>query len=71
MCRDLMIINQLLQIRVLELQLRRSLTVGGIIVAELRSHLAELKSRVDVLDRTLDQCVCAPAGAPVGEGVWG
>jgi hypothetical protein len=76
MYRNLMIINQSLQIRVLELQLRGSPTVGGSIAAELRSHLAELKARVDVLDRTLDQCGCeqehqyAPAGLPVGEGVW-
>jgi hypothetical protein len=57
MYRDLMIINQLLKIRVLELQLRRSLTAGTTIAADLRFHLADLKSRVDVLDRTLDQSV--------------
>jgi hypothetical protein len=57
MYRDLMIINQLLTIRVLELQLRRSLTAGTTIAADLRFHLADLKSRVDVLDRTLDQGV--------------
>jgi hypothetical protein len=63
MYEDLTIINQLLKIRVLELRLGRSLTAGGAISDGLRSRLAELKSRVDMLDRTLDHC------APAGEGL--
>jgi hypothetical protein len=77
MNRSLTIINQLLKIRVLELQLRGSLTARSRNAAELRSHLAELKSRVEVLDRTLDQSGCergrryATAAVPAGEGTWG
>jgi len=70
-----MVINQLLKIRVLELQLRRSLRAGGRNAAELRSYLAELKSRVEVLDRTLDQSGCergrryATAAVSMREGI--
>jgi hypothetical protein len=56
MYEDLTIINQLFKIRVLELRLGQSLTAGGAITEGLRSGLAELKSRVEVLDRTLDHC---------------
>jgi hypothetical protein len=56
MYEDLTIINQLLKIRVLELRLGQSLTAGGAIPNGLRSRLAELRSRVEALDRTLDHC---------------
>jgi len=60
MYEDLTIINQLLKIRVLELRLGQSLTAGGAIADGLRSRLTELKSRVEVLDRALDQGLCEP-----------
>ncbi len=56
MYEDLTIINQLFKIRVLELRLGQSLTAGGAITEGLRSGLAELKSRIEELDRTLDHC---------------
>jgi hypothetical protein len=70
---DLLIINQLLKIRALELKLRRSLTTGSGIAAELRAHLADLRTRVDVLDHTLDQCAGEQGRhhASAGERVWG
>jgi hypothetical protein len=72
MGRDFMIITQLLKIRVSELQLRRSLKDGGSVAARLWSNLAELKSRVDVLDGTLNRGVCEQRAhfEPAGEGVW-
>lgn len=69
---DLMIINQLLKIRVLELRLRKSLMAGGGIAEELQANLVDLTSRVDVLDRTLDQRPGKQSvhHASTGERVW-
>jgi hypothetical protein len=43
-----------------------------IVAAGLWSNLAELKSRVDVLDRTLNRGVCEqrPHFEPAVEGAW-